>query len=494
MQISHPHFNRAQNLFKRIYSNSRLNIEASRKSLEVQLNLYLDHIGSHIGKQIKKRERDRIWQVIDRNNHVARILETPSYRILEKSQKRFLGNTILGHVLCIDGRIPAIFLGGRFSRYFETPAAEITVIKRKSDGSLIPDSTDLNEALRIAASDEADLLEIVLAHTSLTNPHHGCGAMAGKRKAGILDKNLSNEEANLKILKEQSIPALTNVYNEFREQNGLPSLKTVAISALYDTDTFGLIFNYDLKKEGKELSTTELTKEFSENLNEYFIKNNLVLGSFKEKFSDLKYLIHFSSNLLKVVSSILSGDASKELLAKINDYTETSYPNLTDDQKKALRFVIIRNIALQFLIGSCNIKKSNLDHPFAEHEEGYMAVAMRGGTIGKFDPENQVFACSPSDPKSAIGTINVMLSIMGDSPKIKPYILFVCNSVNSRDLKENNQIIQRLMGSNAGLLRDIVEDEKLGKMIENGEIIPIPVLISEDTREVLRIIDHSAYI
>lgn len=492
MQISHPHLERAQNLFKRIYQNNRLNLDASRRSLEVQLNLYLDHIGAHINQAIKRRERDRIWSIIARNNQVAKILETPGYRSIVKAKKKLLGKTILGYVLCIDGRIPAIFLGGRFSRYFETPAAEITVIKRKSDGKLIPDSTDLNEALRIAATDENDLLEIVLAHTSLTNPHHGCGAMAGKRQAGILDKNLSNEEANLKLIKEQSIPALTNVYNEFREQLGFEPLKTVALAALYDTDTFGLIFNFDLKE--KSLSTTDLTKEFSENLDDYFVKNNLVLGTFKEKFSDLKFLVHFSSNLLLITEHILAEKAVPELLYKIEEYIELNFPDLTSDQRQALKFVIVRNVALQFLIGSCNIKKSHLDHPFAEHGEGYMAVAMRGGTIGKFDPENQAFACSPSDPQSGIATINVMLSIMGDSPKIKPYILFVCNSVNGRDLKENNQIIQRLMGSNAGLLRDIIQDEKLGKMIESGEMILVPVLISEDTREVLRIIDHSAYI
>jgi len=123
-----------------------------------------------------------------------------------------------------------------------------------------------------------------------------------------------------------------------------------------------------------------------------------------------------------------------------------------------------------------------------------MAVAMRGATIGKFDPQNQAFASTPADPKQAIANINTMLSILGDSPKVKPYILFVCNSIKVRDLRENGHVLQRLLGSNAGLLRDIIADQKLGGMIEKGEMIPVPVLIEEDTREVLKIVDHSGYI
>lgn len=492
MQIPQPHINiKVRDLFKRIYQKKQINLAASKDHLQEQLNLYLDHLSQHTREEVSQRDRIRIWNIIERNNQVAKALQSPHFRGVVKTQRQLLGKTSLGLVFCIDGRIPAIFLGGRFARHFETPAGEITTIKRKSDGKLIPDSSDLNEALRRIAISSDDLLEIIFAHTSLSDPRHGCGAMMVKKKMGLANSNLSLEEANLEIIKQTSIPSITNSYNEFRTQLGLQPLKVVTISALYDTDTFGIILNYG---SPNSFSTTLLTFKYKDQLDEYFIKDNLVFGSFREKFTDLKYMPINARNVLKVTEPLILGKVVPTLLKEVNEYLDKFFKDLTKDQAKALRFLLIRNIAFQFLTGLSTVKKKNLDHAFSKHEESYMAVAMRGATIGKFDPQNQGFASTPSDPGQAIQNINTMMSIMGSGKQNRPYILFVCNSVNSRDLRENNQVLQRIMGSNAGLLRDIVEDKNLGVMIEKGEIIPVPVLIEESTREVLKIIDHSGYI
>lgn len=492
MQIPQPHINvRVKDLFKRIYQNRQINLSASKNSLEEQLNLYLDHLSKHTNNEVSTKDRLRIWSIIERNNQVAKILSSPGYRKVVKRKRELSAGTSLGYVFCIDGRIPAIFLGGRFARHFEIPAAEVTTMKRKSDSELIPDSSDLNEALRRLSIAKDDLLEIVFAHTSLSNPHHGCGAMLAKKKMGQVDPKLSLEEANLKIIKEKSIPAITNMYNEFRIQLGLEKLKVVGIPAVYDTDTFGIVLNFDLKD--KLFSTTDITNKYKDQLDEYFIKNNLVFGSFREKFTDLKYLVAFSQNVLRVTEGIITGKVALTLLNEVKQYLELNFKDLTDNQRQALKFLLIRNIALQYLTGA-SVRRKTIEHAFLEHNESYMAVAMRGATIGKFDPQNQGFASTPSSPAQAIENINTMISIMGSAKQNRPYILFVCNSVNSRDLRENKQVLQRIMGSNAGLFRDLVKDKDLGEMMEKGEIIPVPVLIEEDIREVLKIIDHSGYI
>lgn len=489
------HFNsRVREIFRKIYQGKRINLKASKKTLEQQLDLYLEHFSVHTGKPIASKEKTRIWSAIERNNQVAKVLNANIFKKLVKRVRDLMDGTFVGYIFCIDGRIPAIFAGGRFAKFFENPAAEVAIIKRKSDNKLIPDSSDLIEALRRVASMGDDLLEIVAAHTSILDPHHGCGAMAAKKKAGLLDPKLSLEDANLEIIKKRTIPALSNIYNEFRVQLGLSPLKIVGIPALYDTDTFGLFLNYDLRDEGKTLSTTELTNKYKDELDEYFIKKNLVFASFGAKFSDLKYLTPFFQNTVEAIEDIFSGKVATGLAQEVEEYITKFYPDLTQRQKQTLKFILIRNMTIQYLTGLSSVKKRTLDHPFAEHEEGYMAVAMRGGTIGKFDPQNQVFASTPSDPQEAIQNINIKLSIMGNSPKIKPYILFVCNSITRSDLEKNSDVLQRLMGSNAGLLRDIIADHKLGAMIESGEMIPVPVLVEEDSREVLKIADHSAYI
>lgn len=493
MQLPQPHINiKVRNFFKRIYQNRKINLAASKNSLEEQLSLYLDHLSKHIDQNFSSKDRKRIWAIIERNNTVAKILDSSGHKKIVKRQLQLKGDTALGLVFCIDGRIPAIFIGGRFARHFEVPAGEISTIKRKSDNKLIPDSTDLNEALRRIATSGDDLLEIIFAHTSLSNPHHGCGAMIAKMRAGLVEPKLTLEEANLKLIKDKTIPAISNMYREFRVQLGINPLEVVAIAALYDTDTFGIILNYGLRKQGNCLSVTDLTNRFKDKMDEFFINKNLVYGSMREKFCSIKYFTHFCQNVLYAMESLLEGKVVPKLLEEVKNYLEKFYADLTENQKKALLFLLIRNVAFQYLVGSTTLKGKSADHPFFKHEESYMAVAMRGATIGKFDPGDQGFASTPSDPKHAISDINTMLSLIANSKK--PYILFVCNSINSRDLKENSHVLQRLLGSNAGLLRDIIEDKKLGEMIENGEMIPIPIMIEENTREVLKIVDHSGYI
>ncbi len=490
----HPTFNTlARNIFKKIYRNNTINLEASKKTLEDQLVLYLEHLGYHISKKIFFKDKQRIEDIILRNNQVSETLESPRFKATDRRNKLLIGPVNLGFVFCIDGRIPTIFIGGRFAKHWEVPAAEVTTIKRESDKKLVPVSTELGEALRSLSVSNNELLEIVFAHTSFIG--HGCGAMAAKQKMGLIPKGLSLKEANLKIIKEKTIPSLANLYNELRAQNGLEPLKEIAVAALYDTDTFGIILNYDLKDENKSLSTTNITNQFKEQLDDYFIRYNLVFGSFKERFSYLKHLTTFHQNLLKVTEKLGDSKLFPELNELIDTYLKSHFKNLSVNQIRALKFFLLRNIAFQYLTGLSSVTKKNLEHPFAHHQESYMAITMRGGTIGKFDPENQGFASAVADPTQAISYIKTMLSIMsGGKKSSKAYILFISNSINPRDLRDNNVVLQRTIGSNAGLLRSIINDPELGKMISKGEIIPVPVLISEETREVLKIIDHSVYI
>lgn len=496
MQLPREQLKRARQIFERIYKKEKIDLRASSETLKDQLNLYLEHLGKHIKKPIDSKSRDRIMRIIERNNLVSEVLDDPSFKRIVQGKMELAGKVVIGFVFCIDGRIPSIFLGDRFAKYWEVPAGEIGVVKRKSDGKMIPSSTDLGESLRRRVTSGKELLEIVFAHTSLLDPQDGCGAMAAKRAAGLLSPKLSNENANLKILELKTIPALTNLYNDMRTQKGFEPLRRVGVPALYDTDSFGVILNYDKKSSGKSLSTTELTNEYKESITEYFVQENLVFGSYKQKFHDLKYLTIFFSNLLKVMRVLLSDRKFFSLQDILKKYITENYEDLTSNQKKALRFFLTRSIALQYLTGLSAANKKNIDHPFAEHEEEYMAISVRGATIGKYDPEAQGFSSTPADAESAISNIKTKISIMSNSKehKNRPYLLFICNLLNKADLKENNRVLKRAMVTNAELLRDVFADPQLGEMVRKANIIPVPVLIAEETAEVLKIADHSAYI
>lgn len=486
----------ARRLFGRIYRDQRIDLDVLKATLDEQLNLYLDHLSSHIKKPISSKDRERILNIIARNNQVGEIISSNEFKTTVHRMKQLIGPVALAFIFCIDGRIPAIFLGGRFANHWEVPAGELKVSKRKSDGEVIPDSSELCEALRKVVTTNKDLLEIIFAHTSLLDLTHGCGAMAAKKQNGEVKAD-SLEDANLDLIRQTTIPALTNMYNELRIHNGQQPLKTVAIPALYDTDTFGVIFNYDKREDNKEyLSTTELTSEFKDKLDEHFLKYNLIYGSFRERFTSAKYLTTFTQNILKVTEDLLTFKDFDDIRARVFDYILKHYPNLTSNQLKALNFYILRAVAFQYLTGCSSPTKRNIEHPFAQHEEQYMSVSTRGMVIGKFDPKDQGFASTPEDPANAVSFIKTMLSIMSHSKKrtMDTRVLFVCNPINKRDLNENSIQLHKVMDANAELYRSIAEDEVLGGMVLTGKMIPIPVLIDEDTREVLKIIDHSAYI
>lgn len=496
MQLPRAQIIKARKIFERIYKKEKIDLRASAETLKDQLNLYLDHIEQHIKKEINSKERGRITKIIERNNLVSEVLNDESFKSIVQGKMELSGKAIIGYIFCIDGRIPSIFMGDRFAKFWEVPAGELMITKRKSDGKIIPSSTDLGESLRRRVTSGKELLEIVFAHTSLIDPKHGCGAMAAKRAKGLLSDKFSNEEANLKILEERTIPAITTLFNNFRTHKGFEPLKRVGIAALYDTDSFGVILNYELRDRGKSLSTTELTNEFKESITERFVSENLVFGAYKQKFHDLKYLTIFFGNLLKVTKALIQEKKFASLQQIIDKYINRHYSDLTSGQKKSFKFFLIRSIALQYLTGLSVSNKKNIDHPFAEHEEEFMAVSIRGATIGKFDPESQGFSSTPADAGTAIANIKAKMSIMNGSRENKkqPFILFICNLLYQSDLQDNNRVLKRAMVSNAELLRAIVEDSQLGEMVRKATLIPVPVLLAEGTNEVLKIADHSAYI
>lgn len=469
----------------------------SSSSLSFQAKKYIDHFNQRLNTSLPEETLSRVSKIVERNNMLSWLLDNPEYESCMKKQNDLIKDAKLALVFCIDGRIPAIFLGGWFADSWETPAGEIIAKMRQSDGTIIPFATHLGESLRRLVDNKQDLLEIVLGHTSLSSSH-GCGAMAAKKKAGLIDENKSLEEANLEIINQKSIPALTNLYNEFRKQANLAPLAQAGVSAMYDTDTFGFIFNFENKQTSKKLSTTALTNEFSTLISGSLTDSPLSFGVYHSSFTRLDRFIQFSKDIIKITEVLLESSDLKHLRDQVTNFINKTYPKLTSNQKSALRFFILRTIAFQYLTGLCVFKK-HPRHPFVEHSETYIATSTRGKTIGKLDPAEQGFGSNAEDSSTAVSNIKVKLAIMNESlaeghALQKPYLLFICNPVNKIDLSENNETIHAVLGSNAGLFRDITADSELWELIKSGQLFPIPVLVDEDTREVLKIIDHSAYL
>ncbi len=498
-------------------------IPIQNELLTSQVRGYLENFYSRLGSkgrgQINQVSK-QVTDIINRNNHISALMHGSSYEYVAVMKKGLTGAVTFGLGFCVDGRIARIYFGPAVSTW-EVPAGEIAVEPRLSDGKLIPKSHDLCEGIKRSVTPSKDLFEIFFAHYDSTDPGHGCAAIAGVLQAlkakdktaaemEILDKDdikfmlkcQNAEDANAYLLEKTSIEAITNFYNTCRQQAGLKPLAQVGIVALFDTATVGVT----LKKDGQVLSTTELTNQYRSVIQKIFGTEIGKFGNSGAIFTYPGHFLDFSERVLKLIESLLNPHVHinledehdharpNQFYNHIDDQINQFYPLLTPRQKQALRFFLARTVAFQYMTGLSEVS-SHPHHPFATHKETYMAVSERGEFVGKFDTE-QAFGSSAADIQVGIKQIKIEISVMTktNSHNGKPFVLFVCNPISSGDFRRNSKGMQRARANNASFVRSILADKQLRELIREQRLIIIPTLIDDESREVLEIVDHSAYI
>lgn len=479
--------------------------------------------------------------VMERNNKMVAIINSEEFVRIKNAEGQLKGPCDISEIDCLDGRFD------RSSESFtentwEVSAAMIEVERRLSDGKLIPQSTKLCEGLRRrferAYQEDGDhqLLELVLAHSDSTDnpkdPHFGCAAHALTIKALTTQENAledakSKEEAekaaaflNDKHQLEQKLSkddiaailkkkqahdshtealerttgeAITNVYNSLREEKGLKPLSRVCVVARYDTATMGIV----LKQDGEELATSDLTNKNKDQIEDFAKEHDLSFGLYRDKFQDPEHFVELSKNVLLITRELMKDTNGKftSINEEINNYLKKHLDELTDYQKQALKFKLLRKTAWQFLTGLSNVPDEGPSHPFARHNEAYISVSDGGRFLGKYDSLEQQFGSSPAGKVAAEKQIEIALLVMNkyNLKANKPRILFLNSSLNLDDYLAKNRDLQRIRANNAEFLIHIIRDPQLGKLIKEGKLIPIPVILEEESRAVLEIPDHSVY-
>lgn len=453
---------------------------------------------SFIKERIVDADVERIEAIINRNNAIGQLLQTDEYQAILKEEKDIKGDAKLGGVICIDGRFTTIHPFGRSINIWEEPAAFAEVAEDSEDPRL--ESAQFNEALRAAAKDGRDLLEIVFAHTSLTTDGV-CGRMKGgeaEHEFDGLPAELATLEAkNLYILEHNQIPAITSTFNEFRQENGLSPLKQVAISATFDTDTMGVILNLG---SDHEFSTTTMMREIKDDLQFMMGEHFGIFGGLRDKFTETEHFIDFSKRAVEITKVLLTWD---KFTLPAQNYINKFYPDLTIDQKNALIFTLARTSAAQYITGLADVPKEGPKHLFAEHEESYMSVSLDGKPMGRFDFGDQSFGSSPSKTSTAIEHIHTKLTLLDKHHKHdlarKPDILFVSKIVDADlwrkyDTAAGDQTIKRALGKHGQFYGELCNDQQIKERMQNGSLIVVPVLLDQETGEVLDVINQSIYL
>jgi len=451
-----------------------------------------------IKERIVDADVERIEAIVNRNNTIGQLLQTDEYKAILAEEKEIKGDAKLGGVICIDGRFTTIHPFGRSINIWEEPAAFAEVADDSEDPRL--ESAQFNEALRAAAKDGRDLLEIVFAHTSLTTDGV-CGRMKGgeaEHEFDGLPAELATLEAkNLYILEHNQIPAITSTFNEFRQENGLSPLKQVAISATFDTDTMGVILNLG---SDHEFSTTTMMREIKDDLQFMMGEHFGIFGGLRDQFTETEHFIDFSKRAVEITKVLLTWD---KFTLPAQNYINEFYPDLTIDQKNALIFTLARTSAAQYITGLADVPKEGPNHLFAEHEESYMSVSLDGKPMGRFDFGDQSFGSSPSKTSTAIEHIHTKLTLLDKHHKHdlarKPDILFVSKIVDADlwrkyDTAAGDQTIKRALGKHGQFYGELCKDQQIKERMQNGSLIVVPVLLDQETGEVLDVINQSIYL
>lgn len=422
---------------------------------------------------------NKTLEIIETNNTAAELFSSDEYKTLKERDKEQRGKCALGICHCIDGRIPTPHLIDQAGSTWETAAGILATEKSVfGDGSMGLESSRLEEAIieRAQNAEKGPLLEVLFAHTSISDPEHGCGAMIAEREKGTYPPDADLVAENLKILQDRG-RVITDIYNR-NVHEAKNQVATAAITGVYDTDHMGLIFGYGTESP---LSTTELTRLLSPQITEAFSQSaeEISEGMYAETFAKVETFLEQKKKRLLINDYLLSNDSLNQ---QFNSFIEKNHPELTADQKQALKYLIVRNISFQYTTGTFEDTEHH-HHPFAHHGEGYQSVSLDGITLGQYDPENQVFGANPSSAEEAIKHIKTQCTLMDKIGEAeRPYILFLSKAIPSG---QTNGFMENERGILKKTWTRVLQDKEIMARVRNGELCVIPTLIESKTRRVL---------
>lgn len=437
-------------------------------------------------EEIEKVTAD-IIDIIDRNNAINELLNSERYQKIRERERKLKGDCLVSAVACVDERIPRVYFGREVS-VWKVPAGEVITERRNRDNLRIPRSPTLKRGIRMAANSDREFLELMFFHDSscsamglIMDNLENHGSLNYREKYRISQRS-NNEDANAMLLDQTSVEAILNYYNIQRELAGKPRAASVGFTAGIEVKTKSVIYrNYKDNAIEDELHSGKLTTKHADLIRKLSQKQ---AGKAKDNYNDPQKLIDLYEVIVDISESIINSD--NELKDEVDSYISKNHPQLSEAQRQAARWMIIRQSAFQYLSG-LNEAKEEVPHNFAPID-----ISMRGECLGEFDTEPH-FWCASADGQKAIEQTDLQLRVGASAPDYdnSPTISFVCSSANTFDAVEMNKSYGRALENNELLFVDIAKNPTLQDHILNGRLVLIPIIVDDETRMVIEIPNHS---
>lgn len=450
----------------------------------------------HPTSEIADRAERLALEAIDRNNRMADVLSNRTFQEMQDRQRKQRGNCAVGKIICMDGRIATPHTDGPNTGVQEAMGGYIPTAVSKLTGRVELMSQTLDRAIQDRPKQLASqILEVNEAHAKIKYDANGslivtsnCVAIekfqkeAEQRGEPFSSNDLVAE--NFRLM-EPSTDAITRKYNDAAREAGKPELDKVVIRAVFDTESQGLLIGYG--EEETPLFTSALLEQMESILIVDLFHDPRLRepGYFRESFTRIDRFIEkeeLTTDLIDYfLNSRLFNRNMTEARQRLNELD-----GLTDEQFQALSSTIAKNMAFQWLTG---LHKRALapTHPFAQHNERYQAITLDdgyGATVGKNDPEIQVFTANTATVPEAIDHIKTKVSLMGSNDAQKPYILFICSGIaekytNDPDVrKQARAIVGRTF-------KAITQNDDVANYVTSGLLVPIPAIVSSRTNRVI---------
>lgn len=430
-------------------------------------------------------------EAIQRNNQMADIITSPEFIDLLQEQRQLRGDCAVGMEVCIDGRIATAHTAGPAANIHEAMAGRADTTTSTLTGEVMLKSQTVEQAVESRPyQDSWQLVEMAFAHGEVMEHPDGtyevksnCGAMAAEAEKAKASGTPFNHEDLIAQNFENLMPsleAISRTYNASAKSAGKPELEKVGVRAVYDTKTQGMLIGYG---EDNPIFSTALTRQYEAELREqlpriYRDPRLSQPGYYRETFTQIGRYLEKERHTTQIISYLME---HRDFQWEMQDAAErlTELQGLTSDQLRAIQFKMARGMAFQYLTG-LHRQELSPEHPFSKHNEQYQAITIDdgyGATVGKNDPEVQVFSANTATIPEAVDHVVTQVTLMDHYNPQKPYVLFISSGI-AEDATENTEVRKQARATVGRTFNGITQNKQIADLVHAGVLIPVPAIVS----------------
>lgn len=448
--------------------------------------------------EITDRAVHTVTEAVTRNNQMADIISSQPYQEILSRERTLRGKSAIGKIICIDGRLTPTHTSGQTEGVHESIAGCVNTSISKLTGYRELKSQTLERAIEERPyQDASQILEKDEAHAQVSYRKDGnvevisnCGGMlkyqteAAERGEPFETDDLVAE--NFKLM-APAIEAITRKYNASARNIGQHELEKVVIRTVFDTQTQGVLLGYG--EDQPLFFTSSLLEELEDDIF-HDLKGNDRLrqpGFYRASFTQIGRFLDKEKQTADLIEYFLENSTfTRSVMDATNRLEELQ--GLTQQQIQALSFSLAKNMSFQWLTGLYK-KELTEDHPFNAHHEQFQAITLDDGydaTVGRNDPEVQVFAANTATIPEAVDHIKTKILLMDHYADSKPYVLFICSGIAEN--AANDADVRKQARTTVGrTFKGITHNDEIAQAVKSGILIPVPAILTSRSNRIIEV-------